>query len=148
MQKGSFFRETPEDLANELRAIARAARPLNCPKWFKLPPLYPIDFALLRNGRVAYWAEVKCRKRASGDFATLYLSAFKVSALLELQAVSQTPALLVASWTDCVGILQLPCPRIFCAIDGRTDRGGVNDIEPVIHFPVESFRRYLWESPQ
>lgn len=138
--------ETPADLVNEETTIARAAEVLKCNGWQKLSKLYPIDFALERARRIAYWAEVKCRKCAHDDYVDYMLSVAKYGALLNMQFTTGIPAALIVGWTDCVGILLFPCIATYCDVGGRRDRGGVNDIEPLVHFPVESFRRVTWES--
>jgi hypothetical protein len=142
----AFFRETPADLANEERAIKRAAGVLHCDGFRKLAPLYPIDFALERKGRLAFWAEVKSRTKARRAFPDYILSVAKLGALLDLQRTTGIPAVLVVGWTDCLGILHFPCAEQFVAVGGRTDRGGANDIEPLAHFPIEAFRLHPWES--
>ena len=148
MKHGTALYETARDLVNEERAVTRAAAILRCDGWKKLPSLYQIDFALEKARRIAFWAEVKCRTCPSTEYLDYLLSLAKFEALLHAQAATGIPATLIVGWTDCLGILTFPCPATYCDVGGRRDRGGANDIEPLVHFPVESFRRHPWESRQ
>jgi len=130
-------------LANETAAANRAAEVLHCNGSQKLGKFYPVDFALEKDRRIVFWAEVKCRTCSSRDFLDFAVSAAKIAALRSLQETTGIPAVLIVGWTDCLGILTFPCAGHFCDVSGRTDRDGkfANDIEPMIHFPIQAFRR-------
>jgi len=145
MDRPKSFPASPKDLANEVRAITRAASVLRCDGYCHLPPRYPIDFALEKARQIVFWAEVKSRTCARETYPDFFVSVGKVEALKSLQEATGIPALLVVGWTDCLGILNLPCAGSFVAVGGRRDRGGANDIEPMVHFSVDAFRRLPWE---
>ena len=73
----------------------------------KLPKAYRVDFALLRNGAVKAWSEIKNRSHPKAQYPTLMLSLGKVMAGLELANRTGVPFLLVVQWADEAGWLQV-----------------------------------------
>lgn len=129
--------ESPTDLANELDvAGVLAARWKVSPH--KLPISYGVDFGLFRDGAPVAWAEIKCRTNARDRYATYCIALGKAQAGLTLSRVTGRPFAIVVRWTDCLGYL------IVKSIEdirwgGRRDRGDAADLEPMAHWPTESF---------
>lgn len=134
--------ETSKDRAKERAAIEFIAPKVKCDGWHSMPKRYPLDFALTRDGNVEFFAEVKCRTNAHDAYPDYMLSMGKFVGLLEMQTSTNIPSLLVVDWTDCVGVLRLPVPGIEYKIGGRKDRGDDQDVEPVVHIPVDRFSKF------
>jgi hypothetical protein len=129
--------ESPTDLANELDvAGVLAARWKVSP--CKLPISYGVDFGLFRDGAPVAWAEIKCRTNARDRYATYCIALGKAQAGLMLSRATGRPFAIVVRWTDRLGYL------IVKSIEdirwgGRRDRGDSADLEPMVHWPTESF---------
>lgn len=128
--------ETASDRSAEREVAALIASRWSCTP-VKLNDAYQLDYALLRDDKVAAWAEVKCRGKR---YSTYMLSLHKHIAARELSAAARCPALLVVRWPDWVGYLDLSAEPDSVRMGGRTDRGDWQDIEPVAHFDVTRFR--------
>jgi hypothetical protein len=132
--------ENEQDRKNEEAVIKEIARRYGC-DYRKLPVRYVVDYGLFRGRDLAYFAEVKCRKIPRHQFPDLILSLFKFGALLDLQSTHSIPALLVACWTDSMGITRVPLSGMRIGWGGRTDRADDQDTEPVVYIPVDHFSK-------
>jgi len=106
-----------------------------------LPKFYPVDLVFKRNGRVVGFCEVKTRKYAMDAFDTYMLSAHKVAQCRSLTTATGVPCFLAAQWScGRVGMLRLDEAYIQkVTMGGRSDRGDSQDMEPVIHYPIDQF---------
>jgi len=106
----------------------------------KLPMHYKLDFALMRNGIVKAFLEMKVRNYAKGDFATYMVSMAKVLAAREYSAFANVPSLLAVRWNDVSGFIALNNMKDFeIGFGGRGDRGDSQDMEPVVFIPINNF---------
>jgi len=132
--------ENGQDRKNEEAVIREIARRYGC-EYHKLPVRYIVDYGLFRGRDLAYFAEVKCRKIPRSTFPELILSLHKVGALLDLQSTHGVPSLLVACWTDSMGVTRVPFSGMRIGWGGRTDRADDQDTEPVVYIPVDHFSK-------
>jgi hypothetical protein len=102
----------------------------------------PIDFYAVRAGRVAGFAEIKCRSHGSATYPTVYLSVRKWLALLVTSTGMGCPAIFVVRFTDgiyWVGIERIDPRRHL--LGGHANPRQPHDVEPLIHVPVAIMRR-------
>lgn len=132
--------ETDNDRRKERLAMDRLLMGSN--KVFrKLPIRYGVDFAIISDGKIVSWAEVKCRNNSSALYQTLMISAAKIWTGVTLSAQTGKPFFIVAEWTDGIGYLKIPDVSLFdLGFGGRTDRNDAQDMEPVYFIPVELFK--------
>ena len=103
----------------------------------KLPDdKYRVDFALDRDGKVAGWAEVKCRGRR---YDTLIIDLRKVASGVLLAAQSGKPFFVVVEWPDGIAFTELSSIPERVAVGGRADRGDKHDTDVVAHIPLGQF---------
>ena len=123
------------------RANERAVADVLLERWrcsaVKLPISYELDYALVRDGTVRAWAEVKCRRNARDRYPTYMISLRKVLAGLAMAERTNLPFLLLVQWADALGWVTPSARGI--QIGGRHDRGDSADVEPVIHIPIDTF---------
>jgi len=128
--------ESPKDLANE-----RAVLDILCKRWkctaFKLPVRYELDYALLRDGVLKCFVEVKCRKSKQATYPTAVIGMRKVYTGQTLAAVAKVPFYLVTRWTDVIGYTSTFNGEI--RLGGRDDRGDDQDPDLWMHIPVTQF---------
>lgn len=133
--------ETEQTLAAEIETIRKVAGIWRC-EYRKLPRQYRIDWALVRDGKIAAWCECKRRHNKRNKYPSLMLSLSKVAHGLDLERQTGLPFLIVVEWDDCLAYLK--AQRIGpLRFGGRSDRGDWQDQEPVVDFPVEEFKR-IW----
>jgi len=129
--------ENGETRAAEEATIRRAADRWGV-EYAKLPIQYRIDWALLRDGKVAAWCECKRRHNRQSKYSSLMLSLSKVTHGLELASQTGLPFLVVVEWDDCLAYWK--ADRISgVRIGGRVDRGDWQDVEPVVDIGIELF---------
>lgn len=113
----------------------------------KLPIKYALDYALVREGNVIAWAEVKIRESYTFDqldkMGGYMLALAKWQMANSLTAVSKKPFVLVVKAGDEVRAASYQeLPTFDAAISGRTtkSRGDWQDIEPCIFIPIDEFQ--------
>lgn len=110
-----------------------------------LPKLYPADYAMCRQDRrILSLVEIKCRPTVdSDDYATYMLSASKLIALDHIASSLNVPAILVVKWRDKIGYTDLTrrlAKTETFFMGGRYDRDDPDDLEPIVHIPLEDFK--------
>ena len=129
------------DLAQELRIGEHIARLWEVtPR--KLPPLYPIDFAMLdRRGEVRIYVEIKRQFKTFGTFPTFYLDVRQWVALIQHSRYSQCGSRLVVQWNDTLAWTIVDERRLAANVNGRKDRpNDPYDGEPLVLVPIDEFR--------
>lgn len=110
----------------------------------KLPKAYHLDYAIVRDGAISAWAEVKVRN----DSYTLYrLALQKWLKAIELVKATGKKSFLIVSWpVNGERILMYyeisPLDSLQIIMAGRTDRNDPADIEPHVVIPVEKFVKF------
>lgn len=128
--------QTREAVAIQLAASRWRASPV------KLPMQYRIEYALMRDDRIAALVEVKCRDVASSQYPSLMLSLAKWQAGIALAGLLRVPFLVVASYTDGARFVkgnELDAAAVTFGFGGRKDRGDEQDMEPVVFIPASCF---------
>jgi hypothetical protein len=148
--------ETPEDKERERAAVAAFAARYGLDT-VELPPRYPVDFAVVREGdggldEVTAFGEVKIRSNPADRYPTAILGAAKWAEAITLAERTGCKLILLYGWDSGKDIRWVELtkltnpPRI--APGGRTDRGDNQDEEPVVHIPVELFRHVSSSAPE
>lgn len=106
----------------------------------KTPKMYEIDWAMHRE-RLAAWVEVKCRNVVSTQYPTLILSCKKWDAGMRLAERFRVPFILVIGYRDGIFFWKAEDIQLDVGHGGRSDRGDWQDMEPVVHIPIELFTR-------
>lgn len=133
--------ETAVDVDNE-RSVADQFERKWGAKFIKLRRLAPVDFAIVRDGTVVGWAEVKCRKHEMGKYPTLILSADKAMSIMGRVEHSGLPCFLCVRFSDGLAFVAMKDEYLSrISIKGRNDRGDDDDMEPCIEVPIADFRR-------
>lgn len=131
--------ETETDLANEAAVADVVASRWLC-ECRKLPLRYDLDYAIYQDGFLKAYLEIKCRNVPSTQYKTVILSAAKVAAAKHLSASAGTPAILVVRYSDTDKWIDISKETAFHSPGGRSDRGDVQDQEPVAHFAADKMR--------
>jgi len=129
--------ESARDLANERRVAERlkAQRNLDVQK---MPISYRLDYALMRDGKVVGFAEIKSRRNEMARYPTLMISLGKVMAAFQLTAATKLPCYLIAEFTDCIAVVNFR-EQHELGIGGRIDRNDAADVEPCAYYPIARF---------
>jgi hypothetical protein len=130
--------ETTDDIVRETEVAKHLAD-----KWslsaIKLRKGYKCDWAFLRNTKVTALVEIKCRTNASDKYPTVILSADKWAYLVHIDAALNIPAYFIVRFTDSIRHIRPAKYHNFnIRMGGRYDRGDWQDMEPVVHIPIES----------
>ena len=129
--------ETISDLKNEQSVIEHLSETRDY-TFRKLPTRYVLDYAVIKNGDVIGFAEIKCRTCASTDYDTMMVSLSKVLAAHQLSQVTGLPSYLIVRWTDKIGSINFKADHAIRA-GGRTDRGDAQDIDVCAYYPITVF---------
>jgi len=112
----------------------------------KIPSTYSLDYAIIRNGGVVSWIEVKCRTNSFLTYPTYMIALKKWNAMREFQSTSHLKAFLGVAFVD--GDYWLDASQvkeIEVKMGGRTDRGLIKDIEPMVHFSTNYFTKFKFK---
>lgn len=133
--------ETQDDLRNEENAIRRLEQ-VSGRKSFKLPKSYRIDFAMCDGEEITSWIEVKCRKNPFRQYPTLAIGITKLMAGIAFEQKTGLPFFLVVHWPDFLGYIRIKDMTEFKILKGgRTDRNDSADVEPMVHIPIQMFKK-------
>lgn len=130
--------ETEEHLEKERQVIAVVESKWKC-EAVKLPISYALDYALMRNGRIAAFAEIRCRNKRYDSYM---LSLKKVLACLDLSRVTALPSMLIVSLPDPQQIVWARMtPQILgdFGFNGRNEMRDWQDKEPVAYIDMKEF---------
>ena len=109
----------------------------------KLASTYSLDFAILRDGEVKSWIELKCRTHPFGTYSEYMISLKKWKACREFHASSHLKAFLGVGFTD--GDYWLDTARVKdfrVEMGGRSDRDWTCDREPCVFFDINLFEKW------
>jgi len=139
--------ETAIDLKNEREAI-RSLERVSGRKAFKLPVSYRIDFAMCNDDdEITSWVEVKCRKNPYKQYPTLAIGITKLMAGIAFEQKTALPFFLVVHWPDYLGYIRISDLSKFKIIrGGRSDRNDNADEEPMVHIPIDQFKKLKTET--
>lgn len=136
--------ETNEHLEGERRVI-EAIEAMHGVKLVKTPKYYHIDFCVvdIRN-KVTGWVEVRNKTFHRQKFDSFYTSLEKYLSVAKMGHLTGFPAYIACGWTDgifCKRVLHGDAKKYPITVGGRTvnSRNDPDDIEPVIHIPVDDF---------
>lgn len=130
--------ESEYDLEEEIKIISIVSRKFKC-SFSKLPLRYSLDYAIVRDGNVVAFCEMKSRTNNMGKYDTYILSLGKVISARSMYQNTNLPCLLIVKWSDAIGYIDL-MSEFSLKIGGRSDRSDWQDNEPVAHFKTSSFR--------
>jgi len=130
--------ETTENLKLELLTMAMVAE-----KWkvtpVKLPQYSQLDFALLRDGKIAAFAEVKCRTFDMNRYKTSLIHLHKMIYARQVAFETGIPTFLIVRWMDKVGCCSFKVD-FETTIGGRRDRGIERDYGLMAEVPIDEFQ--------
>lgn len=133
--------ETQDDLKNEEEAIRRLEA-VSGRKSFKLPRGYRIDFAMCDGEEITSWIEVECIENPFKQYPTLAIGITKLMAGLAFEQKTGLPFFLVVHWPDFLGYIRIKSLSEFKILKGgRTDRNDSADVEPMVHIPIQMFKK-------
>jgi hypothetical protein len=132
--------ETDKDRTNEHKVMSHVAKLLKSEFGKNEGDFARIDYWLQnpKSGK-RYFVEVKCRTTRKDQYPTYFISLDKWRVGKELAKQNNTKFVLFVKFSD--GIYYTDetdkgnCGTRFLKVGGRYDRGGVNDIEVMIHIP-------------
>jgi hypothetical protein len=137
--------ESNDDLRREQEAV-EALEAIWGVRCRKTPRYYEIDYCIVSpRDQVEGWVEVRCKRFPKDQHRTFYTSLKKYITLCRFAQATGLPAYILCRWEDTAPMLHRiepanvrNCP---ITIGGRTvnSRGDDQDIEPVIHLPIDSF---------
>lgn len=138
--------ETDANRLAENEFLMKLAAPLGCNRVVRVTKrLYPVDALGYVGNRVHAFIEAKIRTNTVEAYATYMLSLEKFSKGAWLADCCNSEYVVAVQWANAFGCWRRSDPRInqpVIAMGGRTDRGDADDIEPVVHLPIEEFNVY------
>lgn len=143
MSRPTYERE--EHLVTE-RKVADAMEAMHGMRLKKTPKYYHIDYAIVdRRDRVVGWMEVRSKNFAKNAYNDFYTSLEKYISVARMGHLTGRSAVLVSVWTDCIQYAPVHHGNVSkynITVSGRTvnSRNDPDDIEPVIHIPLDHFR--------
>jgi hypothetical protein len=105
----------------------------------KLPIKDRFDYAFLDKSRhIDRYVEIKCRSHNIGKYPTIMLSSSKVLTAKAVSFFLGIPCYLVVRFGDGTihSVIMSAGGHLPPEIGGRFDRGDPQDVEPVVHYPV------------
>ena len=143
METASFIpRETEETKRNENQLRKRIEKAWKI-KMEKMPSTYTLDYAILRNGEVCSWIELKCRDNAYETYDTYMISLKKWNACREFHRTSHLKAFLGVGfldgdyWVDTASVKEFSVK-----MGGRSDRNWSVDREPCVYFDIKYLTKF------
>jgi len=131
--------ETEEDRNREAVVLSSVCRSWECAA-YKLPDRYEFDYLLMRKKEGKAWLEIKVRTNERDDYPDYMISFAKLLAARRLSEASGLPSFLLVQWLRRKGLIRLDNIKNFrLSMGGRSDRGDVQDLEPVIFIPMPDF---------
>lgn len=132
--------ETSSDRDRE-EAVARAFGGRHGVRLARLPPRYSVDRAIIRDGVVSGWAEIKVRTTPASQYPSAHIGAAKLAECLTLAHRTGLPLILIYGWSGGADVRwhRVDGPYTI-EMGGRRDRGDWQDQEPMVAIPVEEFR--------
>lgn len=137
--------ETEGHLESE-RKVIETIEALHGVKLTKTPKYYHIDYCIvdMRN-KVCGWIEVRNKTFNRNKFTSFYTSLEKYLSVARMAHLTGLPAYIACSWTDGIFFKTVHHgdARVYpITVGGRTvnSRNDPDDIEPVIHIPIEDFK--------
>jgi hypothetical protein len=136
--------ETDGHLESE-RRVVEAIQAMHGVTLVKTPKYYHIDFCVvdLRN-KVVGWVEIRNKTFPRRKFDSFYTSLEKYLSVAKMGHLTGLPAYIACEWTDGTFFKQVnhgDARKYPVTVGGRTvnSRNDPDDIEPVIHIPVDDF---------
>jgi hypothetical protein len=134
--------ETPADQSREEQVRVWLERHCRCTA-VKLKPLYQFDHALVQDGEIQGFAEIKCRTFPSTQYRSYLISGDKMVKALAWRELAGVPCYLVVAWTDAIGMFLIePGQDYTVKLGGRKDRKDPQDLEPCFYIPLGWFKIY------
>jgi len=129
--------ETSENLKLEMITMSKVAE-----KWkvtpVKLPQYCQLDFALLRDGNISAFAEIKCRTFNMNRYKTSLIHLHKMIYARQVAFETGLPTFLIVRWIDCIGYVNFNVD-FETTIGGRRDRGIERDFGLMAEIPIDKF---------
>lgn len=133
--------ETQYDLDNE-KSISEVIQSVCNLSLRKLSMKYFIDFIAFRNKKAVAVVEVKKRNNNHDTYPTLILSLAKYNRGVEFFKVNGLKFIFAVQFNDgCFFYKYKDGDRFAIELGGRTDRKDAEDIEPVIHIPINRMKK-------
>ena len=136
--------ETDGHLEGE-RKVIEAIEAIHGVKLSKTPKYYHIDYCILDvRGKVCGWVEVRNKTFHRAKFTSFYTSLEKYLSVARMGHLTGKPAFIACGWTDGIFFKMAnhgDARKYPITVGGRTvnTRNDPDDIEPVIHIPIEDF---------
>lgn len=132
--------ESQQDLLRERAVADQLSRRWNC-EIYKMPVRYQIDWAMLRDGELKAFAELKIRNNEIGKYETFMISLGKWVFGNQLSVISGVPFFVVVKWSDGLFWHEAGTAPVTITMGGRFDRNDSQDFEPVVHISTSAFKR-------
>jgi len=132
--------ETDTDRVNE-QAVRSLLEKKHGLLLHKIKPIYGLDFAGFKDGKLTHFIEVKCRTFEKEKYETTVINAHKVLAAGRLIRTFERKAILVVRWTDFTGWCPFEEVGLWdMGMGGRNDRNDPNDRDLMVYIPNVRFK--------
>lgn len=133
--------ESQSDRDNERRLADAIERQNNC-QLHKMPIKLSLDYMATRDGLAVAFFEMRQRKNKMHAYPTYMISLYKVMMANNLTLTTGLPCFLAVQWADKAAVCRLPqeYDEMHTMVGGSVQRGDPQDIEPVIHLGMDSFK--------
>ena len=105
------------------------------------PPLSGIDLALMRDGNIKAFAEVKVRTTVASRYSDYMIGAKKWYSNMKFADECGVPMLLVVAFTDGIKWVPAKGTPVREGIGGRTDRNDPQDIKLCVFIDIGRFKK-------
>ncbi len=102
---------------------------------------YPVDALGYSGGQMLCLIESKVRKNHMGMYSTYMISMEKYARALSMADALNCLFVIAVQWSDQLGwhiANRITQPEV--SIGGRRDRDDADDVEPVVHIPIDQFQ--------
>lgn len=136
--------ETDKHLESE-RKIIESIEAIHGVTLKKTPKYYHIDYCIVDvRDKVCGWIEVRNKTFKRDRFDSFYTSLEKYLSIAKMGHLTNLPAYIAVSWTDGMFFKEVhhgDARKYPITVGGRTvnSRNDPDDIEPVIHIPIDDF---------
>lgn len=126
--------ESDKDRKAEVEIMDKVSSAFGFSDYKKLPSSYVLDFAAIRDNKIAGFVEVKRRNNDMGKYPDIFVALHKINAANQFRMIGKK-TIFAVQWNDCAGWLLLEDPE-YISFAGRVDRNDPADLEPMAHFPI------------
>jgi hypothetical protein len=135
---------SPEDRNNETKVIEALSKARPGVHFSGCDLRCDYDFEAYKDAELLVIGEIKNRNIMWGEYATIHVAADKIAVCLDHAKRLKCDFAFVVACFDGIYCLNVT-PELFATSErrqgGRFDRGDAADVEEMVHFPIDKFKK-------